>query len=270
VVQRINSAGVLALVARGAFKITEDESPRPQDRIYTTYNYFNNVNGSLNPPGLAQTDIHREVLGLEKTFLNGNASLGLRVPFVQVEGDGSIRRQDIGDLSFIAKYAFINDRCTGNVLSGGLVVTVPTGANFLPEGIPDIHPTLLQPFLGAIYNMGSFYAQGFSSVLVPTDSRDVTFLFNDIGFGYFLYKAERRCDRLLTSVVPIFEVHVNTPLNHRGALTEPIGGTDIVDLTFGTTFGLGRASTLNLGVVTPVTGPKPFDIEAQVQFNYRF
>jgi hypothetical protein len=43
-----------------------------------------------------------------------------------------------------------------------------------------------------------------------------------------------------------------------------------VDLTAGATFGLGNRSILALGVVTPVTGPKPFDVEALVQLNIRF
>jgi hypothetical protein len=262
------AAALLAI--RGAFKITENESPRPQDRVYATYNYFNNI-APDSDGGLGQTDVHREVLGVEKTFLGGNASVGLRLPFVQIEGDGTIRREDIGDLSVIGKYALINDCDTGNCLSAGLVVTFATGNSFLPEGIPDIHGTLFQPYVGYIYGLGDrFYVQGFSSILIPTKSDDVTYWFNDIGVGYMLYRAGAHCDDCITSVTPIFEVHVNTPLDHRGSEATPIGGVDIVDLTFGTTVGIRHRAFLNLGVVTPVTGPKPFDVEAQVQLNYRF
>jgi hypothetical protein len=66
------------------------------------------------------------------------------------------------------------------------------------------------------------------------------------------------------------EVHVTTPLNHRGALSEPVGVSDLVDLTFGTSFGIGQKSTLTFGVAVPVVGPRPFDLEAQVLFNCRF
>jgi hypothetical protein len=259
-------------VARGAFKISENESPRPIDRVYFTYNYYNNVNGGLNAPGVAQTDVHREVIGFEKTFFDGNASLGMRLPFVQVTGDGSVGRQDLGDLSIILKYAFINDRETRNVLSAGISVTAPTGGNFLLAGVPDVHPWLLQPYVGGIYNFGNFYLQGFSAIVAPTDSRDVTAWNNDVGLGYFLYRSQDP-DRLLTAVVPTVEIHVTTPLNHRNSLnslTDPIPGIDVVNLTTAVTLGICRRSSLGLGVVTPLTGPKPFDVEGQAYLNFRF
>ena len=62
---------------------------------------------------------------------------------------------------------------------------------------------------------------------------------------------------------PTVEVHINTPLNHRGALdaSDPFGSPDMVAFTFGTTFGIGSRSSLALGYVRPVTGPRPFDYE---------
>jgi hypothetical protein len=38
----------------------------------------------------------------------------------------------------------------------------------------------------------------------------------------------------------------------------------------GTIFELSQRSTLAVGLVTPVTGPKPFNLEALVQFNLLF
>lgn len=260
---------VVPVVVRGAFKITENESPRPQDRVFTTYNYFNNVNGSLNPPGVRQADVHRETVGFEKTLLEGDASIGLRVPFFEFSGgDGTLGQGNIGDLTFISKYALINDRSTGNVLSGGLALTVPTGDGFTIPGITTIHATLFQPWAGFIYNWGNAYAHGFTSIVVPTDMREVIYLFNDLAVGYSLYRDDN--GGMIRSIVPTLEVHINTPLNHRGIETMPIGGIDIVDLTAGTTIGLGQRATLSIGAVTPVTGPKPFDIEALAQFNFRF
>jgi hypothetical protein len=259
---------VLALVVEGSFKIADNESPRPQDRVFGIYNYFDNVNGSLNRNiGLAQTDVHREVIGFEKTFLDGNASIGLRAPLVQVEGDPALSRQDFADLSIVLKYAVINDRDTGNVLSLGMVVTVPTGPNFLPAGTPDIHPTLLQPYVGGIVNFGKLYLLGFSSVVVPTDVRDVTFWSNDLGIGYNAY-----CNSgaIVSSITPTVEGHLITPLNHVGSDTDPIGLPYIFDVTFGTRIGIRDHASLGVGVCVPLTGPKPFDIEALVQFNWRF
>jgi hypothetical protein len=252
-------------------KIVENESAAPQDRWYTTYNYYNDVDRRLNPAP-AQENVHREIFGFEKTFLDGNASIGLRLPFYQEYGDDVGNRGLVGDLSVILKYAFLYNRECGNVLSGGLVVTAPTGADFQPSGFgaPVIHDTLLQPYVSGIYCFNrDFYAQAFSSVVVPTDSRDATLLDNDLGVGYFAY---RNCGsgRWLTAVVPTVEVHVTTPLNHRGALTEPVGVSDLVDITLGTTLEFSSRAALTIGAAIPVVGPRPFDFEAEVQFNWRF
>ncbi|MBV9126384.1 MAG: hypothetical protein JO112_23800 [Planctomycetes bacterium] len=224
------------------------------------------LSGAVVQPG-SPTDLHREMIGFEKTFLDGNASIGLRAPAFEQEGDGSFRRADFGDLSVVFKYAFLNDEDTGNVLSGGMVVTAPTGADITYLSNSHIHPTRLQPYLGGILNLNRFYLQGFTAVEVPTDARDATYLFNDLGAGYSLYRSS---DRWISAIVPQVEVHVNTPLNHRGLDSAPIGAIDVVDLTAGTTIFAGEHSALTIGAVTPVTGPKPFDIEALAQFNLRF
>ena len=112
-----------------------------------------------------------------------------------------------------------------------------------------------------------FFIQGFTSVVAPTDSRDLTFLFNDIGVGYWAYRAGRT--QLLSGIVPTFEVHVNTPLDNRRAGDVP-RFRDIVDLTAGVTFFLGQRSSLGIAVGAPVTGPRQFDVEAIASLNFRF
>jgi hypothetical protein len=266
--QAFRSAGILAIVARGAFKIAENESPRPMDRAYVTYNYFYDVD-QFHRFG-ARTDVHREVLGLEKTFMDGNASLGARLPFVQALGEPDVSQAGIGDVTIISKYAFINNLETGSVLSGGLAVTIPCGNGFLPEFYPEnIHSFLLQPWVGGIWQSGRFFTHGFSSVIIPTDSADITLWLNDIGFGYMVFQSDDP-SRFVRYVAPIFETHILTPLNHRGSLRDPYGAPDIVDLTAGASIGVGQRSFLNIGGVIPVTGPRPFGFEALVQFNWRF
>jgi hypothetical protein len=94
-------------------------------------------------------------------------------------------------------------------------------------------------------------------------------MYNDLCFGYFLYR-DRTGERFLTALIPTIELHVNTPLNHRGSLNGDLGTPDWVDITGGTIFELCRRSTLSLGVCAPVTGAKPFDVEGIVQVNFRF
>jgi hypothetical protein len=282
----------VALASGGAFKIAENESPRPDDRVFLTYHFYDNITGPSsvfgtshsstqittdalgNPvvtstlfPAAAppQSDLHREILGFEKTFLDKDASIGMRLPYFQ-QVDGSFGEQDIGDLSIIFKYAFINDKPCGNVLSGGLVVTVPTGPDVLTVA-GNIHPVLLQPFVGYLWNFQSFYLQGFNSVVLPTDERDVTLLFNDFAVGYWLYRGGK--DRFLVSVAPTLEAHLTTPLNHRSQF-DPIVVPDLLVLTAGVHFGFCNRSSLTLGAATPVTGPRVYDIEAMAQFNWRF
>jgi len=279
------------VVTRGAFKIAENESPIPEDRIFLTYNFYNDVTGTVfgggapridtrstviggNPavissviPGgvVGPFDVHREVIGFEKTFLDGNASIGVRAPLLQQQGSGGFGGDDFGDLSFVFKGLLWADEA-GDAFSTGLVVTAPTGPS-ISTVAGDIHSTLLQPWVGGVLSRGDFYAMGFSSVVVPTDARDVTLLFNDVSVGYAVYRGAE--GRGITAVVPTFEVHVTTPLNQRSILA-PLHVPDLVVLTEGVQFVLGSRSTLAVGVAVPVSGPRPFDLEALAQFNLRF
>jgi hypothetical protein len=294
--QRIVEAPVSLRVAfpfRGEFNVAEGESPRPEDRVFFHYDYYSSVTGPGTSSGLPRLDtttttingrpatvttlipgvpppsldLHREVVGFEKTFLGGDASVELRAPVVEQVGADAIGGSDFGDVTVVLKYAFLNDRVTGDVLAAGFAVTLPTGPGLPLQGGGDLHSTLLQPWVGYLWNFDRFYVEGFSSLVVPTDARDVTLLFNDVGVGYALYRAAG--DRLISAVVPTVEAHVTTPLNHRsdtGLVTVP----DLVVLTAGSHFDIGRSATLSVGVAAPVTGPRAFDVEALVQFNYRF
>jgi hypothetical protein len=271
------------LVTRGGIKITENESPRPQDRIFFNYNYFNNVTvyetapfrrqqpGISGQPGgpPSHFDLHRETFGFEKTLFNRDASIGLRVPILQKDGLGGVSADGFGDLTIVTKYAFYDDRQSGNVISGGLVVTVPTGRSIILANGDRLDAVLLQPWLGFLVNSDRFYALGFTAVITSTDERDVTFATADLGIGYRLYTAAD--DSVITSLVPTLEAHANIPLNHSGISS---GGTivfpDQFILTGGVHVGLGCRTTFTLGTALPITGPKPYDFELLCQLNVRF
>lgn len=245
----------------GAYKITENESPRPYDRVYMTYNYFNNVNGT-------NAGIHREMFGFERAVMDGNASFGMRLPIFEQSSGSDLGVRGFGNLNLIGKYAFINDTETGNVLSGGMLLNLPTGRQ-TNVGSATITEVVLEPYLGYIYNAmgGDLFVQGFSAVAVPTDGRDVTIMFNDIAVDYWLVRNEE--GGTVTGIVPTFETHINTPLNHRGVNSTPFGIQDSIVFTEGVHILMPR-SVLTLGVAQPITGPKPFDIEAVAQFNLRY
>ena len=233
-----------------------------------TYNYFNGVGSGI--PNLPTYDTHREAFGFEKTFLQGDASIGMRFNTLQNTGDGSLGNSVFGDIHVISKFALINDYDTGNVLSGGLVVSIPTGPDaILPDG-SRIDPVLLQPWTGGIWNRDKFFLQGFSSIVIPTDSRDSMLALSDLGAGYKLFQATDCSDSIISYVVPTSEVHVTIPYTKHGVNLQPVGVPDIVVLTNGFHIGIGKATDFTLAVAVPVTGPKTFDVEAVAQLNWRF
>jgi hypothetical protein len=262
------------------FKIAENESPEPRDRAYLDFNYFDNVAAAVNQHfgvDLHNVNVYRETFGLEKTFLGGDASVGLRLPVNTLGAESGTpgfggTDTDAGDLTTILKFALWRDADSGSLVSAGAAVTLPTGpGRFAGSPFPVARDTFVQPFLGFVLGLDRLFVQGFVAVDVPTDGADATFLYTDLAVGYYVYRNPAR-DRLLNGIAPTVEVHVNDPLNHRGALQSfnLNGAADVVDLTVATTFDLGQRTSLSVGVVAPLTGPKPFDVEAMVQLNWNF
>src|SRR5262249_32701909 len=155
------------------------------DRVFFTYNFYSTVRGIPSPPrvetfhttidgnpatvttlipGVTQhVDVHRETAGFEKTFFDGSASFGLRAPVVEQVGGDAFTGNDFGDVTFLFKYAFLHDRPSGDTLSAGLALTVPTGPG-LATLAGDLHPVILQPFAGAFWSADRLYLQGFTSL----------------------------------------------------------------------------------------------------------
>jgi hypothetical protein len=249
------------------FKIAENELPKPLDRVWVTYNYWSDVAASGSAAGTG-AQVHREMAGGEKTFLDGNASVGIRVPVFWVFGSSGAASSQIGDISVVFKYAFINNRSTADAMSVGLVVSVPTGPSLSVPGQSSIHPTELVPWFGEIWHWGRLYNINFTSIAVPTDARDVTLFFESFALAYVVYRNSDR-SRLLNAIVPDFEWHANVPLNHGSLSDFPIGYPTTVDFTGGCYFFMGR-SVLGMAAGMPVTGPKPYGVEALVNFNFIF
>ncbi len=259
----------LTLAARySGILITDNDNPRPQDRVYGGFNFYDNIGKSLNP-GLGNVDLQRQMVGFEKTFLDGDASFGMRLPFVQQYGPPGIGgSHDVGDLTLIGKYAIINNRDTGDLWSAGLVLTTPTGSGsaILADGSRATHSVLFQPWTGFVRTFDRAYVQGITSLVVPTDSRDPTLWNNSVAAGYYVYRGAGTSR--LTAVIPTAEVHVRTPLNNR----DPNGLVflqDQVNLTGGVHFRFNRAS-LSGAVCVPVVGPRPWQFEAMTFFNFYF
>jgi len=271
------------ILSRGAFKVAENERPIPEDRVFLNFNTFQGVPGpnfQTPPPvttlngGVPTTTqsfipsqgqdgyVNRGVIGFETTFLEGLASVGMRAPFVQRQGDGSLSDADFGALTFVFKYlAFTNGV---DAISGGLVVTAPTGPAIQTIDGP-INSTLIQPWVGFFASAGDLFAMGFSSIAVPTDDRDTTILFNDLSVGVVVYQSPTG---FVNYVAPMAEAHLTTPVNNRGE-NALVSVPDLLVLTGGVQIGFGPAS-ISLGVAAPVTEPRIYNYEAFAQLNFRY
>jgi hypothetical protein len=260
------------------YKMADNQSPRPLDRVYVAFNFFNDLNvGNPASAGLRDVRIYREYFGIEKTFFDGNASVNLRLPVNSITargtrpglGGGSTA---VGDLSILTKFALWQDRSSGDLVSAGMGIGTPTGPSSFAGAryTRAANPAFVQPFVGFIKTFGSFYTQGFTAIDVPFDRNVVTVYYNDLGMGY--YFPARDPTRLITAVAPSMEVHVNTPLNHRGGFNsnDPNATVDIVNLTFGLTAVARQRTMVSVGLVEPVTGPRPFSGELVVLVNFFF
>ena len=284
-----------------SFKISDNQSPIPQDRFFFNFNYYNNINYAtdrkFNTPENG-IQIYRYLSGFEKTFMGGLASFGMtesinNISSVSAHPGLGGTSTAMGDLSLFTKLilfqswddsrpmnalggfgfpAQVGGR-NGGLISGGMALSLPTGpGGFAGAGYSkSFRDVGLQPYLGYFYSQGNFYLHGFEAIDVPTDPNDVTMMFNDVGMGYYLYRNEN-VDSLISAFAPTFEVHANVPLNHTGYNNpnDPVATKAIVDLTLGGNIQFGRRTVLLLGAVTPVSGPRPFAVEAVALLNFYF
>ena len=293
-------AKTLAPYVRG-LKMAENMSPIPQDRIFSGFNYYNNVNGALNgrfASPVSNIEVFRYLLGFEKTFFDGNASIGFRDSINTLSSTSRIpglggTSSSVGDLNLFLKYVLFRSgdlsngpslgatgaggplAATGNgsLISTGLSINTPTGpGNFAGSAFSrSYRNTELAPFVGYYFKRDRLFLQGFEQVSVPLDARDTVMLYSDVGVGYYIYRNSSPT-AWITAIAPTFECHVNVPLTHRDYLNlrDPASTPDTVDLTYGTNVLFGRRSLFTTGIVTPVTGPKPFDFEVVALFSIYF
>jgi hypothetical protein len=262
-----------------SFKITENMSPRPQDRIFYNFNYYDNLNATVNQAQqvpINNIKAYRSIWGFEKTFNEGKGSFGLRLPLDTVTANSTGNQYStptstsLGDLSIFGKYILEENKATGSLISVGMALTPPTGPQRF-AGAPylyGLNNLYIQPFLGWIWRSGRFYAQGFSAFDFPATTNDVTMMYNDVGIGYYVIQSDDP-NAFITAFAPTFEVHVNSPLNHRDVFNRfDIAGTpDAVNLTYGLNFGIRRSAVLTTALITPVASPKPFDVEWSLLLN---
>jgi hypothetical protein len=264
------------------FKVSENQSPRPQDRFFFDFNFYSNVNSAVNTAQrspINQMNAYTYLWGFEKTFDQGNGSIGIRLPLNSLTatsntpGVSAPTSTALGNLDIFAKYILKQNVQTGSLITAGFQITPQTATSRF-AGAPYVYglnTTYFQPFIAYIWQRDRFYLQGFSGFDFPANNADVTLMYNDIGLGYFLYR-NMDTRRFITAIAPTFEVHVNTPFNHRNPFNtfDPAASTYVTNLTYGLNVMMFGRSMITAALVTPVSSPKPFDAEFALLFNYYF
>jgi hypothetical protein len=293
---------IVAAVSTGGMirhiKIAENNSPMPRCRVFFDYNFYND-------PILGIGDVSRYIFGFEHTFYGGLGSFALRVPFAstlnsdQVAGGSVAQQIEFGNVSVIGKVVlWRNSTC---LVSGGLGIATPTAERtrlFLPDGTQvldiDNQAVLLQPFIAAMSSQhprwfwqaflewalgangnpvkANFFGGDLSRIGVL---QDATMMFVDLGIGYRLY--ENNFARGLTAIRPMVELHYGTSLQDAdvAAGDEIVVSNsyttrlDVVNLTLGADFVLGRNLHIRPAIVVPLSDGdnELFDYEAGVQVN---
>jgi hypothetical protein len=189
---------------------------------------------------------------------------------------------------------------TSSDVNGGTPtpLTTTSGGPLNPVALPaststTVNPTFLQPWVGGLLVLDRLYVQEYLGVVIPTDDRTSTFINNDVGIGYQIYRSPG-C--WLSSITPTIDVQLLLPINHQGSVsgsTQTIQNTNIppdgqvpavsqpaaansfnspyqVFVSEGLQFGIGERALLSGAVSTPVTGPKAYTVGFSIGFNLFF
>ena len=267
----------------GRLKVAEGNSPLPQDRVYFRYGYFDAV-----PIGGGGYGLDRFIPGFERTFLDGMFSLEMRFPFAatvdsnMMSGSGGMTNTNHVEFGNIAAYLkallYATDRLA---VSGGMGITIPTADDLhvrLADGSELVQlksdAVYLQPFVAGLYTPNDrWFAHGFLQMDIDANGNpvqinsgnglsdagrlnDATFLFADVGLGYWLHRSNAA---LLTGIAPTVELHYNTSLQNGDRVSAgpfTVGNlgdhVDALNLTVGSTFAFGESTNLTIGYIAPI------------------
>ncbi|SMP76521.1 hypothetical protein SAMN06265222_12163 [Neorhodopirellula lusitana] len=272
------------------FKVTENVSPIPQDRVFFNYNHFDDA---LQANATDNTYLDRYMFGGEKTFIDGLFSIEIRC----VVSDGFDSQQtaarergtEFGDLQFAFKSLLYssNDLAIG----GGLTLSVPTADDTELVGVGEIEneTVFLAPFIGFVGKpTKNTFVQGFlqTDIVLGGDSvldgvgveqgiyQDQNLIYASLSAGHWLYRDEC-ASACLNGIAGMVEFHYTSALNDADLVA--FGGNtltaqdnlDVLNLTSGLVVQTGK-SYFRVGGSVPLTDDKFYDSEFQLQINRTF
>lgn len=222
------------------FKIAENQSPIPTDRIFASYHHFHNPLLLIEDDGrIHDLNFDRVTFGLEKTFCGGLTSLEVRIPFGRgLDSDqsneriGGFRSTEFGNVVLVGKAYLLRSCCWS--LSGGVGVSLPTAddARYFDEDslVAEIENDSyhLQPFLGMLWTPTSrLFVEGFAAADFDANGYDVligdaapgrgirkvgeyndqSLLMLDIKVGYWMFRNLNCAHGWIAGVAPTVELH---------------------------------------------------------------
>jgi hypothetical protein len=279
------------------FKVADNVSPFPRDRVYVNYNRFSNAVVTIEGDEL---DLHRYTVGAEKTFWDGMASIEFRAPFASALNsdqtlDGNQANDsntEFGNVTLAPKIVLLA-RDTF-LLSTGLGINLPSAEDGSFSDGSDT--TLIQnravhlmPFLGLVvtptdatyvmsYVQADFDVNGYPVLFNGIDVgrlQEQSLLHLDLAIGHWIY---RNTSGRITGIAPQLEIHYSTNMQDPDAvagITNPAGRIDTLALTGGVNVHFFNLSTLTVAAVAPLTGnddinERQYDAELQIFFNRDF
>ena len=262
------------------------------------------------PPSLVQRQepIDRFTVGVEKTFLDGDWSVEVRLPMVAslaVQGQTfAVNGGNWGNLAVIVKRLLYADDTIA--LAAGLGIDTPTGSDFESEFVGttlrlENDALHLLPYLGIVIDPGNgLFLMGYMQIDIATTGNEVVvgpqgtagqsvgrfneqnLLYFDVGGGYWLY--DNPYGECVTGVAAMLEFHYTTAIQDAdqidfgqqsgsGVITTLGNRFDVVNVSTGVNVAIGEWSNLRVAGVFPLGSDfdqRFFDAEVQVQYNQRF
>ncbi|HVJ67339.1 MAG TPA: hypothetical protein VM510_05105, partial [Caulifigura sp.] len=180
-------------------KISENNHPLPRDRVFYTFNYFNDAlkfdssyDGFFGTSSTTQS-LLRHTLGVEKTFNEGDSSIEVRLPF---NTGTSFSRTDTGQVWGYDGGTLGNVMLTGKTLiyegdqflaSTGMGVILPTAADtrFRANSTTvtvDNSAVYLSPFLGSLWTPNDqWFVMAFGQVQFSANGDPIIVRDSEIG-----------------------------------------------------------------------------------------
>jgi hypothetical protein len=286
----------------GRQKMSEDANPMPRDRLIFDYDYFSGA--TLTPGGI---DVHRFVVGFEKTAFDGRASLEVRVPFASTLDSTSTmgmqsRNTELGDIRITPRFlAYASETFNVGV---GVGVFLPTAADTLVRSVDGTdlvrfrnNSLSFSPYVGVLFTPNDrLYGQGWVSFDLDTQGTSVSANTTgggllsigqyrngtqsnlDAQLGYWMINS-RDNNLRFRALGPFVELHYGTDLSNPTTLQSGsflIGGgrqADQLNLSAGLTAQLNNRLNVQLGATVPVINnndARSFDWQVGVRVNYLF